>query len=203
MAVVAPAVEIDAGTTEHLLIRTGQSYRDFLLAVEEYPQLRVEFIDGEIAMAPAPVPYHQSISGNLYRLLDRYIYAQRLGRLLYAAVDVELEPESRIVEPDLLFIAQERVTDLVGEKRITGAPDLIVEILSSATAHRDRHVKLPLYAASGVAEYWIVDPDSKAVEVYILDGDTYRVAGIFVENEQISIGRFAPAAIPINDIFER
>lgn len=201
MAVVAPAVEIDAGTTEHLLIRKGQSYRDFLLAVEEYPHFRVEFIDGEIAMAPAPVPYHQSISGNLYRLLDRYVYAQRLGRLLYAPIDVELKREVRIVEPDLLFIAQERVAELVGEKRITGAPDLIVEILSPATAHRDRHVKLPLYATSGVAEYWIVDPDSKAVEVYILDGDTYRVAGIFVENGQIDVGRFAPAAITVDAIF--
>jgi len=203
MAVIAPAVEIDAGTTEHLLIRKGQSYRDFLLAVEEYPQFRVEFIDGEVAMAPAPVPYHQIIANNLSWVFNQYVRENKLGKVLPAPVDVELSAGARIVEPDFIFVAQTRVAALVGEKRITGAPDLIVEILSPATAHRDRHVKLPLYATSGVAEYWIVDPDSKAVEVYILDGDTYRVAGIFVENEQISTGRFAPAAIPVNNIFER
>ena len=190
-------------TLEKQLIRTGQSYRDFLIAVEEFPQFRVEFIDGEIVITPAPVPYHQSISGNLYRVLDRHVYSRKLGQLFYAPVDVELAPQTRIVEPDIIFIAQDRVPDLVGEKRITGAPDLVIEILSPATARADRHVKLPLYAESGVAEYWIVDPDSKAVEVYTLDGETYRVAGIFVEGQRINAGRFAAAAIDADDIFER
>jgi len=188
---------------EQQLIRKGQSYRDFLIAVEEFSQFRVEFIDGEIVMTPAPVPFHQSISGNLYRLLDRHIYGEKLGRLFYAPIDVELRPKSRVLEPDLLFISQERVAELVGEKRITGAPDLVIEILSPATARADRHVKLPIYAESGVAEYWIVDPDSQAVEVYTLDGATYRVAGIFVEDQAINVGRFGQAAIPVNGIFER
>ena len=185
------------------LIRKGQNHRDFLIAVEEFPQFRVEFIDGEIVMTPAPVPFHQLISGNLYRILDRHIYDKKLGRLFYAPIDVELRPKTRVLEPDLIFIAQERVAELVGEKRITGAPDLVIEILSAATTRSDRHVKLPLYAESDVAEYWIVDPENLAVEVYTLDGATYRVAGIFVEDQQINVGRFGQAAIPVNDIFER
>jgi len=151
-------------TIEKQLIHSGQTYREFLIAVEEFPQFRVEFIDGEIVMTPASVPLHQSISGNLYRVLDRYIYGNKLGRLFYAPIDVELRPTSRILEPDIIFIAQDRIPELVGEKRITGAPDLVIEILSPATARADRHVKLPLYAESGVAEYWIIDPDSRAVE---------------------------------------
>lgn len=194
---------VEMTTIEKQWVRKGQSYRDFLLAVEEFPQFRVEFIQGEIVMTPAPAPYHQSIAGSLYRALDRYVYARKLGRLFFAPLDVELMPQTRIVEPDILFITQERVPALVGERRITGAPDLVVEILSPATARTDRHVKLPLYAQSGVAEYWIVDPDGKAVEVYTLDGDSYRVAGIFVEGQAISAGRFAEAAIPIDEIFEQ
>jgi len=197
---VAP---MEIKNVEKQLIRPGQSYREFLIAVEEFPQFRVEFIDGEIVMTPASVPFHQSISGNLYRALDFHVHSQKLGQLYYAPIDVELSPAARIVEPDILFIGRDRIDELVGEKRITGAPDLVIEILSPATARTDRHVKLPLYAESGVAEYWIVDPESRAVEVYVLDGETYRVSGIFVENQQINAGRFADAAIPVNDIFER
>lgn len=194
---------VEMTTIEKQWVRKGQSYRDFLLAVEEFPQFRVEFIQGEIVMTPAPAPYHQIVANNLLWILNQLARKEGLGKVLPAPVDVELMPQTRIVEPDILFITQERVPALVGERRITGAPDLVVEILSPATARTDRHVKLPLYAQSGVAEYWIVDPDGKAVEVYTLDGDSYRVAGIFVEGQAISAGRFAEAAIPIDEIFEQ
>ncbi|MBX3002273.1 MAG: Uma2 family endonuclease [Caldilineaceae bacterium] len=192
-----PALTVE----EKQQVLRGKSYREFLLAVEEFPALRVEFMDGEIVMTPAPVPAHQLISGSLYRLLDRYASAQGLGRVLYAPLDVELAPRTRIVQPDLVFIPQERLADLLGEKRITGAPDLVVEILLPATMHADRHVKLPLYAGSGVAEYWIIDPDHHAVEIYILDGESYRVAGIFIAGDRISVGRFADAGMGIDAIF--
>lgn len=188
---------------EQQLIRKGQNYRDFLITVEEFAQFRVELIDGEIVMTPAPVPFHQIIANNVGWLLNQLVRENRIGQVIAAPIDVELSPQTRIVEPDLLFIAQERVAELVGEKRITGAPDLVIEILSAATTRADRHVKLPIYAESSVAEYWIVDPDSQAVEVYTLDGKTYRVAGIFVEDQAINVGRFGQANISINSIFQR
>ena len=135
------------------LISKGQSYRDFLIAVEEFPQFRVEFIDGEIVMTPAPVPFHQIIANNLAWLLNHLVRKEKLGQIMSAPIDVELRPKARVLEPDLIFIAQARVAELVGEKRITGAPDLVIEILSAATTRADRHVKLPLYAESGVVEY--------------------------------------------------
>lgn len=196
-----PTVEM--ATIEKQWVRSVQNYRDFLIAVEEFPQLRVELMDGEIVMTPAPAPYHQIVANNLLWILNQLTRQDRLGQVMAAPVDVELMPQARIVEPDILFIAQERVSALVGERRITGAPDLVVEILSPATTRTDRHVKLPLYAASGVAEYWIVDLEGQAVEVYTLDDEGYRVAGIFVEGQAISAGRFAEAAILIDEIFEQ
>ncbi|MEI2420491.1 Uma2 family endonuclease, partial [Arthrospira platensis SPKY2] len=83
-------------------------------------------------------------------------------------MDVALLPEARMVQPDLIFIAAERAADLIGQERIHGAPDLVVEILSPSTAHTDRHRKLPRYAEAGVPELWLMDPDHQALELYLL-----------------------------------
>ena len=69
------------------------------------------------------------------------------------------------VQPDILFISKER-RRIVGEEQVTGAPDLVAEILSPSTARRDRGVKLDLYARRGVREYWIVDPVEDVVDVW-------------------------------------
>jgi Uma2 family endonuclease len=153
-------------------------------------------------MSPSPVPNHQRVLRNLFLLLDGFVSARQLGEILWAPLDVELAPQTRIVEPDLIFIAQERIGELVGEKQITGAPDLVVEILSPRTARTDRKVKLPLYARSGVSEYWIVDLDDRAVEIYLLDGETYRVGGIFFADDTITAGRFTEAQIVVDQLFE-
>lgn len=183
------------------IVQPRQTYIEFAATVLAHTNLSVEFINGDIYMTPAPVPAHQFTVRNLLRALDAYAVTQRLGEVLSSPLDIELAPERQIVQPDLIFISQDRVAALVGEKRITGAPDLLVEILSPATARLDRHVKLPLYAASGVAEYWIVDMAEQAVEVYTLDGATYRVAGIFLNGDIINVGRFAPAAIAVASLF--
>lgn len=58
----------------------------------------------------------------------------------------------------------------MAEDWIQGAPDLVVEILSPSTGDRDRGVKLRLYRRQGVSEYWLVDPEAQAVEVWQLGG---------------------------------
>ncbi len=69
------------------------------------------------------------------------------------------------VQPDLLFVSNERRA-IIGEKQVLGAPDLVVEILSPSTAHRDRGIKLDLYARHMVRQYWIVDPVEDLVDVW-------------------------------------
>lgn len=177
-----------------------KTYTDYLQAVDDNPGMRVELINGEIVMSPAPRPIHQIVSNNLTWLLDRYVRDKRLGRVLSAPVEVKLA-EDQVPQPDLLFIRRDRLTELVGERSIIGAPDLIVEILSPGTARYDRHTKLMLYAHHNVAEYWIIDIEGEAVEVYVLDNQTYRVAGIFLKGDVINVGQFSAAQIAINDIF--
>ena len=85
--------------------------------------------------------------------------------MLSAPLLVQFPGTDDRVQPDLLFISHER-RGIIGEKQVTGAPDLVVEILSPSTAHRDRGIKLDLYARHGVRQYWIVDPVEDVVDVW-------------------------------------
>ena len=126
---------------------------------------RYEFIGGRLFMTPAPVTRHQRISYRLQAALRQVLQGSGHGEVFYAPLLVEFPGTSDRVQPDILFVSKERL-GIIGEKQVTGAPDLVVEILSPSTAHRDRGVKLDLYARRGVREYWIVDPDEDAVDVW-------------------------------------
>ena len=69
--------------------------------------------------------------------------------------------------------------DRIQAKKIAGAPDLVVEVASQSTAAIDRVTKFEVYARAGVAEYWMVKPESHVVEVFTLEGREYRSLGIF------------------------
>ena len=178
------------------------SYEEYLEASEANPLLRVEYIDGEIYMSPAPRPIHQRVSRNLFVLLYHYATDHKFREVLFAPLDVEFQFRGNTMQPDLIFIRQERIESIVGEKRLHGPPDLLVEVLSPENQRLDRKVKLPAYARHKVPEYWIADWDDQAVEVYLLDGDTYRVAGIFLSGTRINVGQFSDAAIMVDNIFK-
>lgn len=178
------------------------TFEGFLAISAENPMMQVELLEGEVVMSPAPRPLHQYTLRKLVRLLDNYVTEHGLGDVLFAPIGVRLA-EDIFVQPDLLFLRQERVAVVVGETYLEGAPDFIAEILSPGTAHYDRHTKLLLYARYGVAEYWLVDPENQVIQVYILDGDTYRVAGIFLEGETIDVGMFTAVNIQIDAVFAR
>ena len=127
---------------------------------------RHEVIDGELAVTPAPTSAHQRVVANLMFLLDRFVREHRLGEVLPGPIDV-LFGEGDYLEPDLVFVRTDRA-HLVSERGIEGPPDLVVEILSPSTAHRDRGVKLERYRHFGVPEYWIVDVEARTVEVWRL-----------------------------------
>lgn len=101
---------------------------------------------------------------NLHRLVSSFVYENRLGYFLFAPLDVVLSDED-VVEPDLLFISNER-SAIAKESGVFGAPDLIVEILSDSTRRRHETVKLRLYDVMGVLEYWLADPDAGTIQVY-------------------------------------
>jgi Uma2 family endonuclease len=86
----------------------------------------------------------------------------------------------------------------------TGAPDLIVEVLSPSTARTDRLVKFGAYERAGVREYWLVDPRTRSVEVYALSEDgTYDMAGQYTPGETVTSTMLSDLALPVDDLFAR
>jgi Uma2 family endonuclease len=140
------------------------TYEDLLDTPED--RNRYEIVDGRMVVTPAPIPLHEQLTIRLTLHVGPFVVSQHLGQVFTAPVDVRLSPHD-IVEPDFLFIRQHRL-GIVGPTLIDGAPDLVVEILSPSTRERDLNQKAALYAAAGVPEYWIVDPEARTVTVLVL-----------------------------------
>ena len=126
---------------------------------------RYEAIEGDLYMTPSPSFRHQLVSWRLCSALDHYVVKAGHGLVLSAPFGVEFPATSEGVQPDILFVSRERY-EIIAEGVVVGAPDLVVEILSPSTAGRDRNIKLRLYERQGVREYWIVDPDEAAIDVW-------------------------------------
>ena len=126
---------------------------------------RHEAIEGELYVTPAPTSRHQRVSRRLLYALEAILGAGGLGELFFAPIGVEFPATEEGVQPDIVFVSRAR-RGIIVEEGIRGAPDLVIEILSPTTAHRDRGVKRKLYERQGVDQYWIVDLEAEAVEAW-------------------------------------
>ena len=153
-------------------LRSRVSYAD----LEKWPDdgRRYELYDGEVYVVPSPIPLHQMVSARLHLALEEYTRAHG-GIVLYAPLDIVLT-EYDVVQPDLLLFTRDRA-HLVNPKQVTRQPpDLAIEILSPSTAANDRGRKMRLLARHGVREFWLVDPEAVAIEVYRLTNDDFVLA---------------------------
>jgi len=140
----------------------------------------VELSEGELIMPPHPTHTHQLIVLGLATVMRAFVQRKDLGIVQIAPLPVRLWP-GKIREPDILFVAREHA-DRIGEQ-IYGPPDLVVEVLSPATQRTDRQEKATEYAQAGVREYWIVDPEARTIEVFVLREGRYRLLGKWSEGE--------------------
>lgn len=157
------------------------TYRDYKSLPPSETKIYM-LLDGEIIMVPAPIPYHQRVSGNVEHILREFVQSRNLGLVYHAPCDVVLS-EKDVVQPDILFILKER-SQIITREEIKGAPDLIIEITSPSTAEYDRTYKRTLYARSGVKEYWIVDVDKKEVEIMALGKRGFETLDIYKKGEE-------------------
>ncbi len=136
-----------------------------LLAADEWK--RYEIVDGELFVTRAPHWQHQRVITNLCLELQTWSRTSGLGETI--ATPGILFTEADNVIPDVVWISHQRLAALMDEDgHLTGAPELIVEVLSAGATNerRDREAKLKLYSTQGVQEYWIVNWRSQQMEVY-------------------------------------
>ncbi len=152
----------------------GRERRQGMYTLRDYyaqpADRRVELIDGVFYDMAAPSILHQMIGGEIYNTLREYIRRNK-GECVaaFAPLDVQLDRDNRtMVQPDVLVVCDRKKLQ---NGLIYGAPDFVVEIVSKSTRKKDGIQKLAKYANADVREYWVVDPDRRAVVVYDLEHD--------------------------------
>jgi len=163
---------------------------------------RWELIHGvAYAMAPAPSPIHQDISAELTFQLKAYLKGKPC-KLFPAPFDVRLnadDEDDTVVQPDLTVVCDKSKID---DKGCRGVPDFVIEILSPSNAKYDRWVKSNLYRSVKVREYWIVSPDEKIVDVYILnDSDGNYIHKFYSEKDAAPVTALPGCQINLQEVF--
>jgi Uma2 family endonuclease len=144
-------------------VRVMLTYADYVELPDDGK--RYEIHDGELSVTPTPTFRHQVILAALLGFLRAHVLDRGLGEVVPAPITVILA-EHTIVEPDIIFIANDRMGIVSPRGTVDGAPTLAVEILSPSTTRIDGERKLQLYERYGVPHYWIVDPTARAIDVY-------------------------------------
>jgi len=168
--------------------------RQFLELGEDPPGVRLELVNGEIAVSPSPIPDHSHVVVALATILKVHIDQDDLGQL-FTDVDTVFG-EFDVRRPDLLFFRKSRL-HLIGDKAMEGPPDLAVEVLSPGNVRTDRKDKFKLYAEGKVRYYWIVDPRTRTIEAYRLRAGKFtgRVRGS--GSDIIQLPPFSNLKIPL------
>jgi Uma2 family endonuclease len=170
------------------------------------PEERWELLEGAAhAMTPSPTTLHQEVLREFSREFSTYLRG-KVCKVFFAPFDVRLpegdeadESVMTVVQPDLVVVCDRAKVD---EKGCRGAPDLVMEILSPATARRDMKDKLDLYEKAGVREYWIVHPVDRTVMVFaLLENRQYGKPAIYSEEDDIKVGIFDDLTVRLKTIF--
>ena len=158
-----------------------------------------ELVYGVCREPAAPFLRHQAVVTALASALHEHVKRQQSGNVYVSPVDVVLDRErALVVQPDIVFIAAARRH--IADDRVWGAPDLVVEVLSPGTAHRDRTLKLGWYRKYGVKECWLVDLRRRRIEIVDCGARPRSRRAVFAGTHSLRSGilpafNIAPAAV--------
>lgn len=179
------------------------TYDDFVLFPDDGK--RHEIIDGEHYVTPSPNVGHQVLVRRFVYDLENYFRSHpQAGQVFSAPLDVLLSPYD-IVEPDLLVVTGDQI-DILTEKNVQGPPALVIEVLSKGTRKRDAQIKRRLFERTGVREYWLVDPELDAVQVFRPTGEgrLARVVELTAEDRDVLTTPLLPGCqIDLRELFRK
>lgn len=173
---------------------------------EDYLSLKtrqlIEFTDGVLEFLPMPDRIHQDLVQWLFLKLHGFVTGHRLGRAYFAPLRVKTEAK-KYREPDLVFLTNERDRQYPDRSRPPFGADLVMEVVSEGEEARDRDIrqKPTDYAAAGIPEYWIVDPENRTITVLSLEGTEYFPRGVYGEGETAESVLLPGFSVSVSDCF--
>lgn len=176
-------------------------YEEFLKLTEGNEE-RYEYIDGEVYLLTSPKTIHQKVLGELHILFYNWFKGKKCIPML-APYDITLKrnPDNiNVVEPDLVVICD--MEENLNEKDYyMGVPSLVLEILSESTRRKDLIKKLDLYMSTGVKEYWLVNPASREITVYLFEDKDIARNETYKKEEKAGSYTFKGLKVSLEDIF--
>jgi Uma2 family endonuclease len=164
---------------------------------------RHELIEGQLYVSDSAYYLHQTILGRIFVPIILYLAEHPIGEIV-PGIGVIFDDFSGVI-PDLVFFTRERKGYILAGARLIGAPDIAIEILSPGASNerRDRYLKRQLYSTHGVGEYWIVDPETRSVEVYRkLDEKGFVLAENLQIGDELTSTFLESFRLPVKAIFE-
>jgi Uma2 family endonuclease len=164
---------------------------------------RYELFEGEIFVSRAPGLSHQRVLINLATLIKNYLEQNPIGEV-FPTPGVIFDDYNGAI-PDIVFITNQQVSNIGSEERIYEAPVLVIEIVSPGkeNARRDREVKRQVYGKHGVKEYWIADPERRAVEIYRLEKRRLKLVATLVDQDEMTTPILPGFGCKVSQIFSR
>jgi len=178
-------------------LKRRYTYDDLALFPED--NLRRELIDGELIVSPSPRPRHQAVAGELFYELMTWV-REHGGKAFMAPLDVKFS-DVTVLEPDVLFMRVEHL-DLLTERFIAGAPDVVVEVSSPSTRHLELMRKRSVYEAFGVAEYWYVDLEVDRIEIHRLIDGVYPAPRILQRSDTLESPEVPGFSVPVTQLLD-
>lgn len=144
---------------------------------------RIELAGGRLEFLPMPTEIHQALIEYLHYALKSFVMGLGLGQVRFCGIRVRVLP-NQIRQPDVLFLHKDHYH--LRHNRVWDGADLVMEVVSDVPKDRQRDYndKLADYAAGNIAEYWIVDPETRTVLVHQLSEGRYQLAGRFQSGEE-------------------
>jgi Uma2 family endonuclease len=159
-----------------------------------------ELLNGQIYFMASPKPSHQRISLRLSYFLAACVIPNNLGEIFTAPMDVVFT-EYDTFQPDLLFITKERL-NIIGENKIEGSPDLVVEILSPSNDANEMSYKRHIYESKGVKEYWLINVEKQMLTLYKQIDNELRWQKDIQKNEVLKSEIIQGFELELSNIFE-
>ena len=178
---------------------TGADYMK--LTPPSHRGVRYQLIEGELIKMAGPNDPHQVFIGELYIEATIQVRALGIGETRISPYDAAID-EFNTFQPDMLYVSNERRHIFDGHG-VTGAPDVVVEVLSESTRQRDLNVKLPVYARNGVREAWMADLRAESVAKYVGDGQSMALAGVYGPDDVLTSEAMPGVSIDLGLIFAR